>query len=270
VTDRRRLAVATLLVACLVVSATVLAPMVAARPANQIPVSDVRGEDAPARPTGDAWATVPAVEVPLASAPSGLPNAGDTSAESLRVQAARTDERFFLRLSWADPTADRNVTGPRGFVDAAAVQLPVNESVRPPIAMGSLDNPVNVWYWRGDGSAEELLAGGTGTTTAVGAGRVDATTAYEDGRWTVVVSRPTTVDAADRTTLAVDRDVDVAFAVWNGSHGERAGRKAVSEWYHLALGPGPQGPPYESLLWAVAGLAIAAVTLVTIQGVRDS
>jgi len=269
--ERRRIAVVTLTVACLVVSATVLGPaLVSARPANQIPVEDVRADDAPDEPTGDAWATVPSVEVPLASAPSGLPNASDTSVESLRVQAARTDERFFLRLSWADPTADRNVTGPRQFVDAAAVQVPVNESARPPISMGSTSSPVNVWYWRADGGSEELLAGGAGTTTAFGSGQVDTTTAYDDGRWTVVVSRTVAADATNRTTLAVDHNVDVAFAVWNGSHMERSGRKSVSEWYHFALGPGPQGPPYESLLWVVAGFAIAAVTLVTIQGVRNS
>ncbi len=38
---------------------------------------------------------------------------------------------------------------------------------------------------------------------------------------------------------------------WNGSNMERSGTKAVSEWYHFPLGPGPQGPPYESTgpLW---------------------
>ena len=34
---------------------------------------------------------------------------------------------------------------------------------RPPITMGSPDNRVNVWYWAGDGTTEELLAGGAGT-----------------------------------------------------------------------------------------------------------
>jgi complex iron-sulfur molybdoenzyme family reductase subunit gamma len=253
-----------------VVVAAAAAPAAVARPANQIPVSDVTPDEDPGRPTGAAWDHVPAVEVPLSSAPSGLVNASDTSVASVRVQAARTDERFFLRLSWADATADRNVTGPRRFVDAAAVQLPVNTTTRPPISMGNTRKPVNVWYWRGDGRTEELLAGGPGSTTAVGTPAVNATARHADGRWTVVFSRRTAAEAANRTSLAVDRDVDVAFAVWNGSRMERSGRKAVSEWYHFPLGPGPQGPPYESILWTVAGLAIAGVTVVTAKAVRAS
>ena len=65
------------------------------------------------------------------------------------------------------------------------------------------------------------------------------------------------------------KDLDVAFAVWNGSAMERSGRKSVSEWYHYPLGGGPQGPPYESILWTVAGLAIVGVALVTIAAVRN-
>jgi complex iron-sulfur molybdoenzyme family reductase subunit gamma len=269
--DDRRVALAALLVACLVLLTTALGPtLVSARPANQIPVESVRAGENPGDPTGEAWDRAPPVEVPLASAPSGLPNASDTSVEELRVQSARTDERLYLRLSWADGTADRNTSDPREFADAVAVQVPVNESARPPISMGSTRSPVNVWYWRASGGAEELLAGGPGSTTGFDRRAVNASATYADGRWTVVLSRPVASDAPNRTSFAVDRDVDVAFAAWNGSNMERSGRKAVSEWYHFPLGPGPQGPPYESILWGVAGLAIVGVALATIQGVRRS
>ena len=269
--EERAVAAGAVVVACLVVVTTAFGPaLVAARPANQIPVASVSSDDRPQRPANGSWDTVPAVEVPLASAPSGLPNASDTSVESVRVQSARTDERFYLRLSWADGTADRNVSGPRQFVDAAAVQVPVNTSVRPPISMGSTENEVNVWYWRADGETEELLAGGPGTTTGFEQAAVNTSKTYDDGRWTVVMSRAIATDAENRTTLAVDHDVDVAFAVWNGSQMERSGRKSVSEWYHFPLGPGPKGPPYESILWTVAGLAIVGVALVTIQAMRNT
>jgi complex iron-sulfur molybdoenzyme family reductase subunit gamma len=262
-------AVTAVVVAALVLVTVAAGPaMVSARPANQIPVESVSADAAPQEPTGDAWDTVPAVEVPLSSAPSGLPNASDTSVESLRVQSARTDDRFYLRLSWRDGTADRNASSPRAFLDAVAVQFPVNTSARPPIAMGSTRNLVNVWYWSADGTSEELLAGGAGTTTAFDESRVRTATTYDDGRWTVVVSRPVAGETANRTRLAVDHDVDVAFAVWNGSHMERSGHKSVSEWYHFPLGPGPQGPPYETILWTIAGLAIVGVALVTISAVR--
>jgi complex iron-sulfur molybdoenzyme family reductase subunit gamma len=267
----RRVAAWAVAAACLVVATALLGPAtVSARPANQIPVEEVSATENPQRPTSEAWDTVPPVEVPLTSAPSGLPNASDTSVESLRVQSARTESRFYLRLSWADGTADRNASTPREFQDAAAVQLPVNTTARPPISMGSTRNLVNVWYWHAGGETQELLAGGPGTTTRFESSSVNTTATYDDGRWTMVVSRDVATDATNRTTLAVDRDVDVAFAVWNGSNMERSGTKAVSEWYHFPLGPGPQGPPYESILWTVAGLAIAGTALVTIQAVRGS
>jgi complex iron-sulfur molybdoenzyme family reductase subunit gamma len=269
-TNATRYRALAVVVACLVVATTALGPaMVSARPANQIPVTDVSSEEEPQAPESAAWDTVPAVTVPLASAPSGVPNASDTSVERMNVQTARTDDRFYVRLSWPDATADRNVTGPRDFRDAVAVQLPVNTSARPPISMGSSRNTVNVWYWQAGSDTEELLAGGPGTTTEYETDAVETTTAHDDGRWTVVFSRSITADAPNRTSLAVEHDIDVAFAVWNGSQMERSGRKSVSEWYHYPLGGGPQGPPYESILWTVAGLAIVGVALVTITAVRD-
>lgn len=268
--EERLLAAQVIVVALLVVLTTAAAPMlVSARPANQIPVSSVTSDENPQQPTGAAWATAPPVNVPMASAPSGVPNASDTSVEALQVQSVRTDQRFYLRLSWRDATADRNASAPRRFLDAAAVQFPVNTSARPPISMGSSRNMVNVWYWSADGTSEELLAGGPGTTTAFDGSQVRTATSYDDGRWTVVMSRSLSSEAANRTSLAADHDVDVAFAVWNGSNLERSGRKSVSEWYHFPFGPGPQGPPYETILWTVAGLAIVGVALVTISAVRS-
>jgi complex iron-sulfur molybdoenzyme family reductase subunit gamma len=184
------------------------------------------------------------------------------------VQAIHTDERFYLHLSWADGTADRNASSPRVFADAVAVQFPVNHSARPPIAMGSTRNPVNVWYWNPSTGSEELLAGGPATTTRFEQSNVNVTATHDDGRWNVVLSRPLDGAGQNRTTVPMDQDMDVAFAVWNGSEMERSGRKAVSEWYHVALGPGPAGPPYETLLWTIAGVSIVGVAVATITAVR--
>jgi complex iron-sulfur molybdoenzyme family reductase subunit gamma len=129
--------------------------------------------------------------------------------------------------------------------------------------MGSTRNAVNVWYWSASEGSEELLAGGAGSTTEFRNASVEVTTAREDGRWVLVYARDLRAGSPNRTSIALERDVDVAFAVWNGSNMERSGRKAVSEWYHLPFGPGPQGPPYETILWTVAGLAIAVVASVT-------
>jgi complex iron-sulfur molybdoenzyme family reductase subunit gamma len=268
--DNRTLA-AVALVAVAVLAGTALLPaVVSARPAFAIPVHYSTGGDAGTlqQPTGAGWADAPAVTVPLGSAASSVPAADNTSVERLNVEAARTNDRLYLRLSWADATRDTSTEPIRGFADSAAVQVPVNESARPPIAMGGADNPVNVWYWSGSGQSQELVAGGPGTTTSFESSRVATNHSYEDGRWTVVVSRPLAADSPNRTTIPTDRDLDVAFATWNGSNMERSGRKGASDWYYLALGPGPQGPPYEAILWGIAGVGIVVTTLVTIEGVR--
>lgn len=263
--DVRKLTLAVLLVFGMAVAPV----LVNARPANQVPVADVSESDASvASPAGPGWDDVSTVTVPLSSAPSGLLDASDTSISTARVQAAHDEASLYVRLSWPDASVDRNVTGPRGFDDAAAIQFPANESDSPGIAMGSKRTPVNVWYWTSGSETEELLAGGPATTTEFQSSAVQTRSAHTDGSYAVVFERPLSTDTANRTTFSMTRDVDVAVAAWNGSNMERSGRKGVSEWYHLALGPEPTGPPYQSILWAIAGLAIVGVLAVTVVAVR--
>lgn len=244
-------------------------PMVTdARPAFEIPVTDATDADNLGTADAEAWDEVPAATVSLSSAGAAIPASDDTTIEEAAVEAAQTDDRLYLRLSWSDATADRSTSSLQSFADAVAVQLPTNASARPPIAMGSTDNQVNVWYWAADDSTEELLAGGAGTTTQFEQTRISSDASHSDGRWRVVVSRSLVASGTNRTTIPSDADLDVAVAVWNGSNMERSGQKAASSWYYLALGPGPAGPPYEAILWAIAGLAIIASILVTIEGVR--
>lgn len=257
------------LAALLVFGMAVVPALVSARPANQIPVEDVSGQNVNlAKPTAAGWSDVPSVDVPLASAPSGVPDAKATSTAKVHVQVAHDGRRLYVRMRWSDATVDDNVTGIREFTDAAAVQLPSNTSKHPAIAMGSTRTPVNVWYWSADTGTEELLAGGPGTTTRYADPMVDAQTARSNGSWLLVYTRNLTADSANRTSIRMRHDVDVAFAVWNGSNMERSGRKAVSDWYHMPLGPEPSGPPYESLLWGIAGVAIVAVVALTAHAMR--
>lgn len=259
----------------LVTVAAVLPSLIGARPANEVPVTELPdADDSLASPTGDAWGRTPAKGIALASAPSGAPNANETTAESVAVRVATTDERIYVRLTWEDPSADGNLTGDRyatpevnAFADAAAVQLPANASANPGIAMGSERTPVNVWYWNAQGGGEELLGGGPGTTTRM-TPTVETNATYQDGRWHVVFARNHSAEGANRVSLDENQDVRVAFAVWNGNNSERAGQKAVSEWQYLPLGPGPQGPPYETILWTIAGLAIVVVVVATAVGIR--
>ncbi len=274
--DGDRQSIATLLTALALLTAAAVAPaLVGARPANEVPVTELSGVgDNVTDPTADAWGQTPAKEVALASAPSGAPNANETSVESVSVRAIRTDGRLAVRLSWADATRNGNLTPSRyttplvnSFGDAAAIQLPTNASANPGIAMGSSQSPVNLWYWSAPTGGQELVAGGPGTTTLVNQ-QVSANATYRDDRWYVAFVRNETAGGANRPAFTGESDVRVAFAVWNGSNAERAGHKAVSEWQYFPFGPGPQGPPYEAILWVVAGLAIVAVIAATAIGVR--
>lgn len=264
-------------VAVALVAVAALAPsLVASRPANEIPVSERPG-GAPslADPADQVWEDVPSKTVELASAPSDAPDAGNTTIEAVAVQAAQTNRWLYVRLSWEDttvddqPPANLSANPPRKTsTDAVAVQLPAEVGTEPGIAMGSTRTPVNIWYWGALSGGQELVAGGQGTTSHVPGSQVETNATHEDGRWHVVVARNLEAPGQDRTDLRQNEDVSAAFAVWNGSNYERAGQKAVSGWLYFALGPGPQGPPYETILWGVAGLAILVVVVATATGVR--
>ncbi|WP_435096654.1 ethylbenzene dehydrogenase-related protein [Halorubrum sp. N11] len=264
----RELAVAAAIALAVVVATAAFPMMVDARAAYEIPVEQQTGASELADPSGDAWESVETVSVPLSSSGAAVPGGSDTAIDSASVAAARTDDRLYLRLSWSDGTANTSTDSLRAFADAAAVQFPVSSEERPPIAMGSSDNQVNVWYWNGADGTESLLAGGAGSTTQLSESTVETTATHTGDRWSVVFSRPLASDRANVTDIDADEDVNAAFAVWEGSNDERSGQKAASEWYYLSLGPDEGGAPYETVLWALAGIAVVFTTLVTVEGIR--
>jgi complex iron-sulfur molybdoenzyme family reductase subunit gamma len=252
-----------------IVGATAAFPaIVDARAAYEIPVEQQPSADGLAEPTGDAWESVETVTVPMSSSGAAVPGGSDTAVDAVSIEAARTDQKLYVRLSWSDPTANASTDSLRAFGDAAAIQLPVSSEAQPPIAMGSTDKPVNVWYWNAADGAESLLAGGPGTTTQIPESTVETTATHTGDRWTVVFTRSLPSDRANVTDVDPTRDMNVAFAVWEGSNDERSGQKAASEWYYFSPGSSSGATPYESVLWAVAGIAIVVTTLVTIEGIR--
>lgn len=265
---RRELVLAGAFAVLLLATAGLGPAVVDARPAFEIPVYEAAGDANYTNATSDAWGRVPAASVALSPTGAAVPASDNVTAEQVNVEAARSDGRLYLRLSWADPTRDASTDTVRAFADSVAVQIPASATNRPPIAMGGTDNRVNVWYWSATGATQELLAGGPGTTSRFEDSAVTTDAAYRDGRWRVTFARSLDAAGQNRTAIPSDADMDVAVAVWNGSNMERSGRKAASGWYYLALGPGPDGPPYQTILWVIAGLAIVVSALVTIEGVR--
>ncbi|MGM0399503.1 MAG: ethylbenzene dehydrogenase-related protein, partial [Halobacteriota archaeon] len=221
-------------------------------------------------PTADTWEDAEGTEVPMASAPSGLPNAGSVATDAVDVQAARTDSELYVRMEWNDATENTSAEEIQSFADGVAMQIPVDAESEPDIALGSEETPVNVWFWSADEGTEELLAGGQGSITKMSESTVETEAVHEDGTWTVVMHRSLAVDDENRAALDTGSDVDVAFAVWDGANGERSGHHAVSEWFTYPFGPADTGPSYQYLLWAIAGIAIAVALVVTVMAVRSS
>ncbi|MGI9500060.1 MAG: ethylbenzene dehydrogenase-related protein, partial [Geminicoccaceae bacterium] len=155
---------------------------------------------------------------------------------------ARTSERFYVRLRWRDETRDTETRTDR-FRDGAAVQFAIGDEATSAIMGTGPEEPVNIWYWRSDADRiENLAAGGPGSTTRLDEQPVSGDSLYSsnggssDGQWIVVMSRP--IDASGDHQISFDRDkLPIAFALWQGSDGQRDGLKSVTEdWIIADLG----------------------------------
>jgi complex iron-sulfur molybdoenzyme family reductase subunit gamma len=212
------------------------------------------------------WSRATATEVQLYSQDLVSPRGGGSTAQ-LSVKAARTADGLALRLEWSDTTCD-DVTTSSTFKDGAAIQFPAGDSRSKGLAMGHSANPVNIWHWTADASPGELdeqiphglrsadkrqrqnrrRHSGTGGAfkelVATGAytqqmkpsqfQKLEGSARWRDGRWYVSIFRP--FGAVDDVSPNLSgASVPVAFAIWNGSQGERLGMKSISNWTVLGL-----------------------------------
>lgn len=136
-----------------------------------------------------------------------------------------------------------------GFVTGRMVGNPRSAAVRP-------------------SSVENLNAVGFGSLTPQPpAGQtVHGASDYRDGTWRVVMSRRLSDDNPNDALLQPGGpSTVVAFAVWDGSRGDRNGQKSVSTWLSLTIPPGGAGPldalPFAALVGAALLLAVVVVYL---------
>jgi mono/diheme cytochrome c family protein len=87
--------------------------------------------------------------------------------------------------------------------------------------------------------AEDLAAQGFGTLTARPRAdqRVEARGVYSTDTYRVMFRRDLAGRGRQSVTLAPGTTVPVGFAVWNGSAGDRDGKKSVTIWQELVLEP---------------------------------
>jgi hypothetical protein len=102
-------------------------------------------------------------------------------------------------------------------------------------AIGSRSSPV-----------EDLVAGGFGTMTSQTAEEqnVQGFGSWADGLWQVIFLRELASPESHDVVFSPSRVYPLAFAVWDGSNGERDGRKSTSQWISLQFEkpPAPTAP----------------------------
>lgn len=196
-------------------------------------------------PGAEAWdkaseTTVELEPTPLDLQPSAYVRAswegrrrGDVS--DLRVRALLGTDSVAVRLDWPAPRPVRRIADTNVYADACAVLLPVDGRTLEIESMGSPEHPVEAWHWRA-GTAEPFVvrAEGIGTADRAKSHAVLAAADWVDRRWRVVLARRIADPGAP---IATGASIPVAFAIWSGVSGERAGLKSFSpRSYELALG----------------------------------
>lgn len=127
-------------------------------------------------------------------------------------------------------TANRNKNGQRAIVSAPAHD--------PTFLTGwGSGNLVSI-PWR-KSAVQDLNAEGFGTLTAQPPEKQDVSGLgfWVAGKWRVLFTRPMqTADPAD-IQIIPGKTLPVAFAVWDGSKGDRNGQKSITTWYFLTVDP---------------------------------
>lgn len=200
-------------------------------------------------PRGALWARVAEAEVDMKIAPPVHPSialsqqAAAPAAKSplqVRIGALTDRKRLYLRLRWKDRTQDiRRAAG--FFPDAAAVEVPI-AAAETSVMMGTPERPVAIWRWDAATNAVEALAAGSpGTLTRStdaglsGAGAYRALGDAAGSEWCVVIAHELDDSGENPLELRKRQTFPAAFAIWQGSDGQRGGYKRVSDWVSVRL-----------------------------------
>jgi complex iron-sulfur molybdoenzyme family reductase subunit gamma len=230
------------------------------------------------------WQSILPVFLPT-TAQQVTPPMGGGTVERIAVRAVHWKDQLYVMLEWSDQTQDLASSRYETFTDAAAVQFPAEAGSEVPfICMGQADQAVNIWQWRSDQQlalpalaedgyvdlypftddlyytarqagnplsqvdrlpVQNLVAGGFGTLAVTDVGTLQGHGGYENGRWTVVFTRPFQPAGDLQPVFGGGAPIDVAFAVWDGSRGERDGLKSVSAFIQLTITP--EDPPRRAM-----------------------
>jgi hypothetical protein len=195
-------------------------------------------------PAAKGWQAAPVTRVLLNRTPRVYQTEKPRPARPalVEVRAMRAGGKVVFRLEWEDATRDAPEAPPRrkgdggegkphkrptgrtnSFADAAAVMVPktYRGGEFPSLVMGDSHAPVRLYYWNASRGAEVLKASGRARVEPTGKA-LRHKARHANGRWTL------TLEAPDIPTPS-----PAAFAIWDGSGGDRNGLKMFSIWYVL-------------------------------------
>ncbi len=193
-----------------------------------------------ANPAAKIWASLDEYKVELAIAPPVHPSVSLrhdplTPALPVNFSVASDNENYYVRVRWSDDSENRQHSFDK-FADAAAIQFALQGGMQTSFMMGSVNAPVNMWYWNASNNQpQNLLASGFGTVTDLGLGMMNVHAEYLSGTepgWVVVFTRPITVADDDsfskyNADFASQEQLHFSLGVWQGQDKQRDGLKRI-------------------------------------------
>jgi DMSO reductase family type II enzyme heme b subunit len=190
---------------------------------------------------------------------------------AVAFKAFHSKENIYFYLSWPDNTEDR-VHEAASFSDAGAIMFPLEKKAQPHTIMMGFLGRVNIWHWKANQDREywrnespqteayvdfyypfeeeelfpvskhitkspvnDLISIRVGTITPKDSQEVMGKGVWENGAWSLVFKRPlAALEAENGVNFAAEKKL-AALAVWNGSQGDRGGRKSISDWLELDI-----------------------------------
>ena len=250
----------------------------------------VRSSTLPARPDDPAWDQAPKLVIPLAGQVVFPPRWQNPSVDAAGIQAVYDDDAIAFRLTWDDRLSDQSDSGQApalpaktktyvapivdyhtkhpAYSDKVELQFPAKLEqgpARPYFLYGDTGEPVVLWRWdaKTDKAAVLTQAGFSQAAAplAPAGPPVQGASAWADGRYQVVFTRPRQAAAGD---VAFPAGVPIPFAIhaWDGSNGETSwvdkdGNahhfNSVSAWYAVVLKT--ETPP-SIYVWALAAAGL--------------
>jgi len=173
------------------------------------------------------------------------------SVNGIDVAAVYDADQVVFRLRWNDMRAE--TTGANSpdmevpvwpndtdttvaYADAVALQFPSempSGTELPYFLFGDRKRPVDLWFVNLAGtSADHYTGEGSGQLTMDGPS-IASSAQFDDGRWTVYLSRSRTEDG--HIAFEEGTFVPVSFSIWDGFARERGNRRGLTAWYHVYL-----------------------------------